>query len=83
MIAIEDSLIAGLTDGSLVDGHDAGKGEFNIFIRCDEPQLTFGIARSILEDQGVFADIRAAYREATGTKYITLWPQKLKHFGVA
>jgi len=37
MIEIEDALIQGLSEGNEVDGHDAGSGEMNIFIRVDDP----------------------------------------------
>ena len=84
MISVEEALIGELRNGSEVDGHDAGVGEFNIFIRTDEPQRTFEIVKSVLEDQNMLENVRAAYREATEeAKYNILWPQDLKEFAVA
>ena len=84
MIRVEEALIGELRDGSDVDGHDAGVGEFNIFIRTDEPLRTFEFVKSVLKDQNVLENVRAAYREATeGVKYNILWPQDLKEFAIA
>jgi hypothetical protein len=33
IVALETALIDALPDGSQIDGHDAGSGEMNIFIR--------------------------------------------------
>jgi hypothetical protein len=41
MIAIEESLIEELRGDSEVDGHDAGSGQVNIFIRTGGPAKTF------------------------------------------
>jgi hypothetical protein len=41
LVAIENVLIADLSSQSVVDGHDAGVGEVNIFLFTDDPQRTF------------------------------------------
>jgi hypothetical protein len=82
MIAIEDSLIDGLPAGCEVDGHDAGSGQMNIFIRTDDPMKTFEDVRNVLGDDDAFADVRVAYRDRERSEYAVLWPKGLKEFQV-
>src|SRR5262245_66351644 len=48
MIAMEKKLIESLSEGSEVDGHDAGSGEVNILILNDDQELTFSSDKTIL-----------------------------------
>jgi hypothetical protein len=41
MVAVEDLLIAKLSEQSEVDGHDFGTGETNIFVQTDDPRRAF------------------------------------------
>ena len=83
MIEIEDTLIQRLSAVHEVDGHDAGSGEMNIFIRTDDPQRAFAEIQGILDSRDFWVDARAAYREVRGGKYVVLWPSNLTDFGVA
>lgn len=38
LVALEEKLIEGLNGTAVVDGHDFGLSEFNIFILTDSPQ---------------------------------------------
>jgi hypothetical protein len=82
LIAVEDMLLEGLDDAE-VDGHDAGAGEVNIFIRTDDPASTFGAVKAILNGTPRWKDIRAAHRRATGSAYTILWPPGWTKFSVA
>lgn len=41
MIVLEETLIAEVGNKALVDGHDAGSGEMNIFIHTNDPRRIF------------------------------------------
>jgi hypothetical protein len=82
MIAMENKLIENLSEGSEIDGHDAGSGEVNIFILTDDPELTLSEAKAILGNSDCWLSVRAAYREITKDHYTILWPEDLTDFGV-
>lgn len=83
MVKIEDALIENLSPKSEVDGHDAGSGEVNIFIRTNDPKKTFKEVETILGGSDVWADVRVAYREVSKSEYTILWPKHLTKFKVA
>jgi len=83
MVEIEDLLIEQLPSDSHVDGHDAGSGEVNIFIRTDSPERVFSDVQKILAARGLLTHARAAFREVAGDEYFVLWPKGLKGFEVA
>jgi hypothetical protein len=82
MIAVEDALIEGLRDGSVVDGHDGGSGQVNIFILTNNPMETFGCLEGILKDHDAWPNVRIAYRDLERSEYIILWPKTLSEFRV-
>ena len=53
LVALEDGLIEELDEAAVVDGHDFGSGQFNIFILTDGPMPVFGKAHGIVINQGV------------------------------
>jgi hypothetical protein len=83
MIEIEDALIANLSAEDEVDGHDAGSGEMNIFIRTDSPERAFNEVKTILGSCDYWVDARVAYRELGGDDYAVLWPKDLNEFKVS
>lgn len=69
---IEERLIENLGKEHLVDGHDFGSGEMNIFIHTNDPRSAFEKAqKSVSSCQKEFV---AAYRELKGERYTVLWP---------
>jgi hypothetical protein len=82
LISMEDDLDEALGDGAAVDGHDFGSGEMNIFIETDRPTEAFSAAMATLGDRLRWAEVRAAYRDATGDAYTVLWPQGLREFSL-
>ncbi len=82
LVALEDRLIRELDELAIVDGHDFGLGEFNIFILTDHPAESFDKAQRVMADQGVSNDMRSAYRQQDREDYVILWPSSLKEFKV-
>lgn len=80
MIELEDSIIAGLGNFGEVDGHDMGSGEMNIFIRTDQPNLTFELIKSLLGTKNFMPDLKAAFRDVGKDNYTILYPPNLTHF---
>jgi hypothetical protein len=83
MIDVEDALVEKLSEGSEVDGHDAGSGEVNIFIHTDEPGRAFNEVKAVLGSRDFWVDARVAFREVAATEYTVLWPKDLTEFKVA
>jgi hypothetical protein len=83
LVGIGNLLIQHLTDQCVVDGHDAGSGESNVFILTDDPRSCFQEVRKTLADQNIWLRARVAYREITGDEYTILWPKNLDEFTVA
>jgi hypothetical protein len=81
---LEERIDAVLPDESndMVDGHDMGSGEINIFIFTNTPGETFRRIRPLLGEHGPRAEYRAAYREVRGDSYTILWPEDLTEFEV-
>jgi hypothetical protein len=82
LIAMESQLESALANHGVVDGHDFGSGEMNIFVETDNPDGAFAEAGAALRDNPRWADLRAAYREATGESYEVLWPPTLRDLSV-
>lgn len=82
LISMEQRLEVALDEYGSVDGHDFGSGEMNIFIETDMPTEAFAAAAAALRDDPRWAEIRAAFREATGDSYEVLWPNGLTAFSV-
>lgn len=72
LVALEEKLIEELDSVAVVDGHDFGQSEFNVFILTDEPTIAFGKAHHIVRNQKLEQDMRAAYREQNGEAYMIL-----------
>jgi hypothetical protein len=83
LIRIENALDGGLNANGVVNGHDFGSDEMNIFIDTDTPLEAFASAREILSGEPIWNETRAAYREADSESYSILWPEGLSEFSVA
>ena len=83
MIEVENALVVNLSPANDVDGHDAGSGEVNIFIRTDDPKRAFNEVKAILGTRDFWVDARVAYREVAESGYTILWPKDLTEFKVA
>lgn len=84
LISMENLLEAELPDAhGLVDGHDFGAGEMNIFVQTDRPLEAFQDAMTSLGLNPRWAEVRAAYRPAEGDRYVVVWPKTLEVFSVS
>jgi hypothetical protein len=77
LVALEKKLVEELDSIAVVDGHDFGQSEFNIFIFTEQPTMAFERAHQIVRHQ-VQECMRAVYRESTGEDYVILWPSTLR-----
>ena len=75
MIAMEHELIAELGDSAVVDGHDCGSGETNIFVFTSDPAATFDRARPVLDRRRCLQIVTAAFRQRSGEVYTVIWPE--------
>ena len=82
MIEIEDRLDYGLGDMHLVDGHDVGSGEVNIFVHTSDPVLACDEIIGLLED-GQRSRAKIAFRSMDSDEYAVLWPLDLDQFSIA
>jgi hypothetical protein len=48
LVSLEKTIRDGLGDIGIVDGHDFGSGEMNIFVHTDKPNPTFKKSRLLL-----------------------------------
>jgi hypothetical protein len=83
LIEIETYLIEHLKDGSLVDGHDAGSGEMNIFILTGAPKKAFDGILQLLSNREELKDLRVGYQQIGDLDYKPVWPEGLTEFTVA
>ena len=77
LVEIENGLIEILAKhrGARIDGHEIGRGRFNMFVVSDEPwPSVFGRIRAFLEFRGVLGDAVIATRLVEGEEYRVLWP---------
>jgi hypothetical protein len=63
LAALEDLLVEILPSHSVVDGHDFGSREFNIFILTGQPKESFHAAEKTIHHDRPLQALRAAYRE--------------------
>ena len=81
MIELEDDLMSGLGDKHLVDGHDVGSGEVNIFVLTTDPDIACAEVKDLLsDDQKRVAKI--AFRSVASDDYKVLWPPGLDKFSI-
>jgi hypothetical protein len=82
LVVLENRLIENLAPDSMVDSHDFGSGEFNIFILTDEPREAFGVVEDIIRRYHPQRSLKAAYRESCADEFIVVWPPNLRAFEV-
>ena len=66
-----------------IDGHDFGRGEFNIFALTDAPDACAGICRKLSANFGLQHRMRIADRMVEGEAFTLLWPPGLREFSVS
>lgn len=74
LLMIENELELVLRDKHIVDGHDIGAGEMNIFIHTNDPEEAFELAKTTLTEKDL-EKISVAFRDMIGDQYSVLWPK--------
>ena len=82
LLSIEEMVRSGLGDLGLVDGHDIGSGEMNVFIHTNEPRLAFDTAIGLLRKMRELDDLKAGYRAFDEDEYVAIYPEELDQFSV-
>ena len=67
----------------LVDGHDIGAGEMNVFIRTDDPKGTFEKTMSLIQGKYDLEEWMAGYRNFAEDDYAPVFPPGPSVFRVA
>ena len=80
LVSFEETLTPRLEGSALVDGHDCGSGEFNLFIFTDDPLATFHKSQVIIHEFLPERTFKVAYRDLGSESYFCLWPPELKEF---
>jgi hypothetical protein len=78
LAVLEDLLVENLPSHSVVDGHDFGSGELNIFILTDQPKESFHAAERTIRHYRPPQALKAAYRELGQNNFVILWPPHLQ-----
>ena len=81
VIGVEELIRSKDIDDAIVDGHDFGMGEFNVFLFTHDPKATLDKIRCILPHD--LPHYRAGCRCLDLDDYEPLWPPDLKRFAVA
>jgi hypothetical protein len=73
MLKLEFELNMSLGTEHIVDGHDFGAGEMNIFIHTNNPEDAYKKAKGTL-NKLIEIEYIAAFRELEGANYTVLYP---------
>jgi hypothetical protein len=74
MVAVEDLLIAKLSEKNKLDGHDFRTTEANIFVRTVDAHGAFQEIQTILSGHRLWPKAVIAYRRIDGNEYTVVWP---------
>ena len=82
LLSIEETIRSKLDDSGVVDGHDIGSGEMNVFVHTDEPRASLEKILSILKDRTDLLELKAGYRDFDDDEYVPVFPASLRRFTV-
>lgn len=80
LIQVEDKLSASLGRVGYVDGHDFGRGEFNIFVLTDDAEEAFRLIQKLLTPMSYKAAYRDLQSDTSG--FVILWPITFTDFEI-
>jgi hypothetical protein len=82
LIHFEETLSERVGQSAIVDGHDFGSGELNIFVLTDDPMATFDLVQEVAEELRPQQQMRVAFRKVEDEDYVIVWPPSLKEFQI-
>jgi vesicle coat complex subunit len=69
-------------DIALLDGHDTGSGEMNLFVLTNTAEEAFALIQPMIERRSLLSECKVAYRALEGDSYVVLWPAGVHDFAV-
>jgi hypothetical protein len=82
LISLEELIADGLGDIGIVDGHDFGSGEMNVFVHTDNPKPAFEKIKTLLSVGENMREMKAGYRNFEEDDYTAIYPEGLKQSSV-
>ena len=82
LVSLEKTIMDGLGDIGIVDGHDFGSGEMNIFVHTDKPNPTFKKIKALVAVWENFKELKVGYRDFDEDDDTPIYPKGLKQFSV-
>ncbi len=82
LISFEEAIRDGLGDIGIVDGHDFGSGEMNVFVHTDNPKPALEKIKTLLSVGANMQEMKAGYRDFDDDDYTAIYPEGLKQFSV-
>lgn len=83
LLSIEEDLRASIGNLGIVDGHDIGAGEMNVFVHTNEPKMVFEKIVRRLTGVHDLSEMTAGYRDFKEDDYTPIYPPGLAEFTVA
>jgi len=83
LIVIEKIVRANISDLGVVDGHDIGAGEMNIFVWTDKPMEAFEKIMPSLTGSYDLSQMTVGYRDFEDDDYTPIFPPGLSEFSIA
>lgn len=74
LIDLEGRLMVALAGRHIVDGHDFGSGEMNIFVHTDDPQAAFELCKPVIPST-LEPTLKAAFRRMSDDEYYWVYPK--------
>ena len=82
MIEFEDELIEILKDIAIIDGHDFGSGEANIFVLTNDQYETYNVIKEKYLNATVKNKYKISCREIKNDNLVILFPDSLTDFHI-
>ena len=82
MIEFEDELIEILKDIAIIDGHDFGSGEANIFVLTNDQYETYNVIKEKYLNATIKNKYKISCREIKNDNLVILFPDSLTDFHI-
>jgi hypothetical protein len=82
LLSIEGLIEKAIGELGVVDGHDIGSGEMNVFVHTTNPRSAFEKAKRLLFLMGHLPEMKAGSRDFDEDDYTPIWPAELDQFAV-